>query len=98
MDMYYVMIEAVALNNNDESELYGGAFINCWTKAETKNMAIDIAKEYINEQGWEIVNIEEISKVSREKYLDSIEILEVYDEACECGVAAIIYTWPISTE
>ena len=38
-------------------------------------------------------SVEETASVLREEYVDDIELLNAYDEACEYGVSAIFYTW-----
>lgn len=50
LDIYYIMIEAVPKSNNPESKEFGGAFVNCWVKSETKKDAIIRAEKYIDEE------------------------------------------------
>ncbi|MBO5088534.1 MAG: hypothetical protein J6C01_07650 [Lachnospiraceae bacterium] len=95
MVIYYLMVKAVPNYNNPESEKFGGAYINCWVKASTQKDAINCIKEYIVEENWTFVNIEDVSVVERSLYLDKPDSLKCYDDACEYGICATFYTWPI---
>jgi len=96
--IYCVMVEAVPNRNNPESKEYGGAYINCWIKADTPEEAVKQAKEYIHKENWELVKIEDINCVRRERYLDEPDALECYDNAEQYGLDAIFYTWPIDAK
>lgn len=98
MTIFYLMIEAVPKQDNPESKEFGGAFINLWVKATTKNEALKKAKNYVDEVNWKFVNAEEISVAKRSTYIDKPDSLECYDEACEKGLSAIFYTWAIGEE
>ena len=94
MTVYYLMVEAVPHHNNPESKEYSGAYINCWVKADTPTDALCKVKEYIHEQHWSFVKLEDIFTVQRERYLDEPDSLEGYDNASQYGLDAIFYTWP----
>ncbi len=98
MNVYFFMLEAVPNASNPESEVLGGAFVNCWVKAETMENAFDEAVNYLEVQQWEFVRIEEEYITERERYFDLPKSLECYDEACEYGVSGIFYTFPIEDE
>ncbi|MBE6880544.1 MAG: hypothetical protein E7490_06900 [Ruminococcaceae bacterium] len=98
MTIFYLMIEAVPKQDNPESKEFGGAFINLWVKATTKNEALKKAKNYVDEVNWKFVNAEEISVAKRSTYIDKPDSLECYDEACEKGLSAIFYTWAIGED
>ena len=95
MIIYYLMIEAVPHHDNPESKEYSGAYINCWVKANTPVDALRRAKEYIREEHWNFVKLEDIFTVHRERYLEEPDSLEGYDNASQCGLGSIFYTWPI---
>jgi hypothetical protein len=98
MDIFYLLLEGKPCINNEESKEVAGAYINCWVKAKDETTAKDKAMKYINSQGWEPLNIEEIYITSRERYVDKPDSLECFEQAINCGVGAIIYTWPIDDE
>lgn len=97
MTIYCVMIEAVPNRKNSESKEYGGAYVNCWIKADAPVEAVEKAKGYIHKENWNFVNIEDIFSVQRERYLDEPDSLECYDNAVQYGLDAIFYTWPIDS-
>ncbi len=41
MTIYCVMIEAVPSRKNSESKEYGGAYVNCWIKADAPVEAVE---------------------------------------------------------
>lgn len=92
--MYYVMIETAPSEDNEEKNTCGGAFLDCWVKAETEEAAVEAAKEYAAHNGWEYISTEEVSIAERENYSDDKETLEVYDEACRYDIAGVFYMWP----
>ena len=98
MAIYYIMIEATPNSSNPESKEYGGAYINCWVKATTQREALKKAKEYIREENWAFIKTEDIWIAQRQNYFDLPESLVCYDEACETGLSAIFYTWPIDDD
>ena len=98
MNIYFFMLEAVPSESNPESKELGGAFVNCWVKAETMEDAFDEAVKDLGFQGWKFVRIEDEYITERERYLDNPESLECYDEACEYGMSGVFYTYPIEDE
>ena len=98
MKIYYLLLEGRPSINNEEREGVAGAYINCWIKAKDDTDAKDKALEYVTAEGWEIMNIEEICIVKRERYVDMPDSLECYKRAINCGIGAIFNTWPIDAE
>ena len=96
MTMYYVMLEVVPNADNEEKDECEGAFLNCWVKTDSEEEAVELAKEYAEQEGWEVLGVEECRAVKREDYIGSEEEeenLEILDEAAENGLAGIFYTW-----
>ena len=94
MKIYYFMIEAVPMQDNPESELYKGAFVNCWVKGTTYLSALNKAKKHIHDnEKWTVLNVLESSIPSRGSYIEIPESLECYDEACKYGASFIFYTY-----
>lgn len=94
MTIYYLMVEAVPHRSNPESQEYGGAYVNCWVKADTPYDALNKVKEYICEQNWVFCQTEDMFTVQREQYDDEPDSLECYDNALQYGFDAVFYTWP----
>lgn len=55
---------------------------------------MDIANNYIRNEGWEITKVEESFITDSKRYNDELESLEGFNQALEYGVSAIFYTWP----
>lgn len=98
MHIYYLMMEAKPCSNNPESHQFGGAYVNCWVKAQNARLALQSAENFLNSEGWEFVNVEEMDLSSRDSYLDEPEFLDCYDSACQNGVGAIFNTWEIEED
>lgn len=98
MRIYYLLIEGKPYTSNKESKEVAGGFINCWIKANDEATAEERAIKYINNQEWEVLNIEEIFVAHRERYLDEPDSLECFEQAVSCGIGSIFYTWPFDEE
>ena len=92
MSVFYIMMEIIPSTDNNEDDCVG-AYANCFVKASSIETAIKAAKSYIEDQKWIVESIEETASAKREDYIDDIESLEAYDEACEYGISAVFYTW-----
>lgn len=98
MKVYYFMFEAKPFKVNPESKDLGGAYICCWVNSENETSAFEEAKEYINNEEWEIVNLKEKFITNREHYEDNPESLDSFDQAVMNGISAIFYTWAINAD
>jgi hypothetical protein len=98
MNIYYLLIEGKPNLNNEESKEVAGAYINCWVNAKDETTVREKAIEYINTQEWEALNIEEVYITNRERYVDEPDSLECFEQAINCGIGAVFYTWPINDE
>ena len=98
MAIYYIMIEATPDSSNPESKKIGGAYINFWVSASTQKDALKRAKEYIKNEKWMFIKMEDIWEAQRQAYIDLPQSLECYDEACKIGLSAIFNTWPVDEE
>jgi hypothetical protein len=97
MKIYFIQLEAIPHSDNPESKECVGAFVNCWVKSTNIKIALDTAKNYVINEGWEVISIEDNSEANREMYLgdteEDEELLECFDEAVEEGISAIFYTY-----
>lgn len=96
MDMYYLLLEGKPHMSNNESREVSGAYINCWVKADGETAAIEEVRDYQASHEWDLLEIEEILAVNRERYLDEPNSLECFDQASDSGIGAVFYTWPVS--
>ena len=97
MTIYLIQLEAIPLIDNPESEECVGAFVNCWVKSKNIKLALNTAKNYVVNQGWEVISIEDQFIASRDMYLgdteEDKELLECFDEALREGISAIFYIY-----
>ncbi|MBT2701600.1 hypothetical protein J7E79_30595 [Bacillus sp. ISL-40] len=97
MTIYLIQLEAIPLIDNPESEECVGAFVNCWVKSKNIKLALNTAKNYVVNQGWEVISIEDQFIASRDMYLgdtqEDKELLECFDEALREDISAIFYTY-----
>lgn len=60
-------------------------------------LALNRAKNYLSNQGWEVINVEDQFITSRDMYIgeaeEDDELLECFDEAMRDGISAIFYTY-----
>src|SRR5215213_4849535 len=80
-DMYYFMFEGVPAPLNPELATIGGAFITCWLDGSTLSQAEAVARQYIEESGWQITSIKESLIVERTDYGDNPTVLEYFEQA-----------------
>ena len=92
--IYYFMMEAAPGEGSEEAGECGGAFINCWVKADNEDAARIMARKYVEEENWVLIQEEESNLAERSFYADDPETLACYDEACEYGLSAAFYMWP----
>jgi hypothetical protein len=97
MNIYLVQLEAIPHIDNPESEECVGAFVNCWVKSINIKLALNKAKKFVSNQGWEVKSIEDQFIASRDMYIgeteEDEELLECFDEAMSDGISAIFYTY-----
>ena len=98
MKIYYVMSEGEPKETNPERAEALGAYIDVWVHTDSLEDAVQKAGDYVDQEGWTVIGIEESAEVSREDYADDPDLLECYDEACEKGISALFYTWDDSDE
>ncbi len=99
MNVYYIFLEGRPLPNNEESDEYAGAYINCWVNSNDEASAKEKALKYIHdEEGWQVLNIEDIQLVNCERYAEEPDSLACFNKAVDGGIGAAFFTWPISCE
>jgi len=97
MTIYLIQLEAIPDIDNPEKEKCVGAIVNCWVKSINMKLALNRAKNYLSNQGWEVINVEDQFITSRDMYIgeaeEDDELLECFDEAMRDGISAIFYTY-----
>ena len=93
-NVFYFMMEAFPGESNEEDRDCGGAFINCFVRAEDEETARRKARRYVEETNWTFLREEDAFIARRDLYADDPETLECFDEALKYGLSAAFYMWP----
>jgi hypothetical protein len=96
MTIYFFQLEAIPHLDNPEKEECLGAYVNCWVKSINVKSAWNKAKNFVSNEGWEVVRIQDQFIANRKMYEgdnEAEESLECFDEAMRDGVSGIFYTW-----
>lgn len=92
--IYLVTIEALPLPGSDSAALYGGAYINVYTKDLSESAALETASREVTEAGWRSQSVERVEFLTREDFADDSEGLEYFDQAQLDGIVVVVHTYP----
>ena len=92
--LYLVTIEALPLPGSEESESYGGAYINVYTKDQSEADALATAGREVTEAGWVSRSVENIEFVTREDFAEEDDGIEYFDQALVDGIVVVVHTYP----
>lgn len=81
--MYYVCITVRTHHSHLEHARIDQAYVGCWMDRESETEAIDDAKEMILEEPWVIEEVESVSQVTAEDYVDDPDNLAYFEQAVE---------------
>lgn len=81
--MYYVCITVRTHHSHLEHARIDQAFVGCWMDRETEEQAVDDAKMMILEEPWVIEEVDSVSEVTADDYVDDPEDLAHYEQALE---------------
>ncbi len=99
MGIFYVQYHAEPQPDSEEFESCGGAYVNCWVNASSKEEAQSQTAAAIAAAGWKILSVEdECTAVDADWYSDDDESREYYQRAVEEGVCYVFHMWPIEPQ
>ncbi len=99
MRIFYVQFEAVPLPESREFEQCGGAYVNCWLKADSEAHAANLASASVREAGWNVVAVEEeCREVNEAYYSENEEGREHFEQANLDGECYVFHQWPIEDQ
>jgi len=75
-----------------ESEELGGAYVNCWIKADSSDEAHSTAFEYLASEGWIVEGVEHECRLVTEP---NEEARERFEQAQIDGECYVFHNWPI---
>ncbi len=94
MEMFHLQYECCP---NPESEDYhdsGGAYVNCWVKAESIESAQQSAELAITENQWTIIKLEESFPVCLDDYDNDEESVKYHKQAEINDEVYVYHMWP----
>lgn len=92
MPIYYVQYRCRPGARSAAFEEHGGAYVNCWIRADTPEEAGRIAAREIESDGWGIEGVEEPMRIETSP---SEETAEYFDQAVQDGECYVFHTWPV---
>jgi hypothetical protein len=96
MTIYYAMYEATPGPDIPEFETCGGAFVNCWVRAESTRDAERLNAAAIAENGWKILSVEdECCEVTDDWYSEDDDEWPWYQQAISEGECYVYHQWPL---
>jgi hypothetical protein len=99
MTIYYMLYEAEPLPKSEDFETCGGAYVNCWVRAESQREAEGKAFTAIEEAGWKILCVEEeCCEVTESWYSEDEEGREHYEQAVADGECYVFHQWPLEPQ
>jgi hypothetical protein len=75
-----------------ESNEVGGAYVNCWVKANSANEAQELASQGVASEGWVIESIEQPIRLVTQP---DEETKERFNQAEVDGSCYEFHTWPV---
>jgi hypothetical protein len=95
MTIFYVVYEASPRPESEDFKLWGGAFINCWVKAQSEKEAHQSALTFIHVRGWKVLSIfQECQEVTEVFFSNAQECLDYYRQAEAEGESYMFRMWP----
>jgi hypothetical protein len=99
MTIFFAQYEAVPLPESEDFGECGGAYINCWLKANSAAEASELALALIHERRWRIVLVEEeIREVFKDLFSEDAEGRDCYQQAVTDGECYVFHRWPVETQ
>jgi hypothetical protein len=97
--MFLFNIEVVPRPNSPHAQEFGGAYVHCLIDFPQENGAEVLARYYLENEGWQSLQTEEVRVVEREDYADDDpDYLRYYDEAAADGACFIYHRWPLDAD
>lgn len=89
--MIYIRCEAMPTQRISEEEGTSGAFVNCWVDTEDAAHAEDWARQWIVNEGWTVIGVEELRVLSPSEPAGGAE--QYIREAREHGGSMVFHKW-----
>jgi hypothetical protein len=95
--VFLVELQAKPGPKAENADGASGAYVNCWVNFALEDGARVLAKYYVEDAGWAVIRIDNVSSVEEEQY-EGEESLQYFREAMEDGVSIVYYMYPKDDE
>lgn len=92
--MYFLAVSAKTLPENPEHGLIGEAYVACWIDAETESEAKQTAHQMIRDDGFKVIDTEQLLTVTAENYEDDDPNLQYYQQAVTDKTVLVVNVCP----
>jgi hypothetical protein len=92
MKIFYFRFEAVPASI--ESAEFGGAFINCWLKRDSKSLAKKDANDLIMAKGWKIKTLQDSRQVTKRTYKKDDPGRKYFEQVMLDNEVLVFHLWP----
>jgi len=76
------------------AKTHGGAYVHCLIDFVQQEGAEHLARYYLEQDGWQALETEEVRIIERSDYEDDLKYLQYFNEAEEDGCSFIYYGYP----
>ena len=99
MAIFYIQYEATPDRNSEDFQTCGGAFVNCWVRADSEIEAQKLTSDAIREDGWTILAVEEeCREVNEHWYSENDEGREYYEQCVTDGECYVFNMWSVEPQ
>ena len=91
--IYVVSYEVKPLPESKDLAAWYGAAVNVWVEASSKEKAIALATQGVQDAGWSIKALESAFPVTRDSYSEDSTGLGYFEQALIDGVVLVFHTW-----
>jgi hypothetical protein len=95
--MIYVRCEALPNQAIVDRDRCGGAWVNCWVNTEDPTQGEALARQWILEQGWTVVTVEEVRVIPEAEQQEARQ-RERVREALAHGGSLVFHKWAADGE
>ena len=94
--MWYFELKVSPKPDSDLSQEAAGAFVNCWIDFREQQGAEQLAKFYLDQDGWNYEETTAEKWVQKESYADNPEGLRWFLEAEANSTCFVTHQWPLN--
>jgi hypothetical protein len=96
--MWLFTIHAIPDDKSPDFKEVGGAYVNCWINFALEDGAELLAKFYIQQNDWIVLEVSEISWVEEEDYPIDDPKRKYFQEAQADGTSFVYHQYPLEDE